>query len=199
VTEQNDQFVDRPQASAVRLAFVGVFLPLCWLGMMVVHEGGHVVGAMLTGGRVVKVVLHPLAISRTDVRPNPHPNVVAWCGPIAGVVVPIGLWQATVRLRRRSAYLLRFFAGFCLVANGLYLGVGAFDRVGDAGDLLRSGADLWQLWAFGCVSVVAGFLCWNGQAGQFGFGPQAHDVDPRDMAGVTVALAMLLAAEVLLM
>ncbi len=42
---------------------IGSFLPLCWLGMMAVHELGHVVGAWLTGGRVAKVVLHPLTIS----------------------------------------------------------------------------------------------------------------------------------------
>ncbi|MDG2389927.1 MAG: hypothetical protein P8M30_11460 [Planctomycetaceae bacterium] len=31
-------------------------LPICWLGMMLVHEVGHVLGAWLTGGVVQKVV-----------------------------------------------------------------------------------------------------------------------------------------------
>ena len=52
---------------------IGSFLPLCWLGMMIVHEAGHVAGAMLSGGTVIRVILHPLAISRTDVDPNHFP------------------------------------------------------------------------------------------------------------------------------
>ena len=37
-----------------------------WLGMQAVHESGHALGALLSGGRVARVVLHPLTISRTD-------------------------------------------------------------------------------------------------------------------------------------
>ena len=49
---------------------------LSWLAMMIVHEFGHVLHAWFSGANVVKVVLHPLAISRTDVAPNPHPLFV---------------------------------------------------------------------------------------------------------------------------
>jgi len=45
---------------------IGTLIPLCWLLMMAVHEGGHFLCALLTNGRVTAVVLHPLAISRTD-------------------------------------------------------------------------------------------------------------------------------------
>src|SRR5438105_1787209 len=102
--------------------------------MQAVHESGHVFGAWLTGGRVARVVLHPLTISRTDVADNPHPLVVVWAGPIFGVVVPLLLWGAAAASRLPGAFLLRFFAGFCLLANGLYIGVGSFDRVGDCGE-----------------------------------------------------------------
>jgi hypothetical protein len=47
-----------------------------WLGMQAVHEFGPVVGAWLTGGKVAKVVLHPLSISRTDLADNPRPLTV---------------------------------------------------------------------------------------------------------------------------
>lgn len=49
-----------------------------WLGMQAVHEAGHVVGAWLTDGRVARVVLHPLTISRTDLAENPRPLAVVW-------------------------------------------------------------------------------------------------------------------------
>jgi len=51
---------------------------MSWLIMMATHELGHVIGAALTRGTVKRVVLHPLAISRTDISPNPHPSVVVW-------------------------------------------------------------------------------------------------------------------------
>src|SRR5262245_57017457 len=98
-----------------------------WLGMQQVHELGHVIGAGLTGGRVARVVLHPLTISRTDLADNPHPLLVVWAGPVLGALLPLLLWAAVARLP--GAFLVRFFAGFCLVANGVYIGCGSFDRV----------------------------------------------------------------------
>jgi hypothetical protein len=102
-----------------------------WLGMQQVHELGHVLGAAATGGRVERVVLHPLTISRTDVAENRRPLVVVWAGPLVGILLPLVLWGATALLRLRLAFLLRFFAGFCLIANGAYIGAGSLGRVGD--------------------------------------------------------------------
>ena len=59
-----------------------------WLGMMLVHEAGHVLHAWVSGGTVTKVVLGPLVISRTDVNPNPHPLFEIWGGPVWGCLVP---------------------------------------------------------------------------------------------------------------
>ena len=130
--------------------------------MMVVHELGHVAGAYLTGGQVEKVVLHPLAISRTDLAENPQPMVVAWSGPLLGVILPVLLWWMFCRKQIPGEPLVRFFAGFCLIANGAYLGIGSFNRIGDAGDLLRLGSPNWLLWLFGVTTVPAGFWLWHG-------------------------------------
>src|SRR5208282_6187597 len=97
---------------------IGTFLPLCWLAMMAVHELGHVVGAVATGGRVERVVLHPLTISRTDVSPNPHPLMVVWAGPSVGVLLPLAFLSAAKLSKLTWTYLAQFFAGFCLIANG---------------------------------------------------------------------------------
>ena len=121
---------------------IGSFLPLCWLGMMAVHELGHVAACWATGGTVTRVVLHPLAISRTDVAPNPRPLVVVWAGPLVGVIIPLLTWGAQFSLRVPGDYLARFFAGFCCIANGAYIGVGSFDGIGDAGEMLRHGSPI---------------------------------------------------------
>src|SRR5690242_561976 len=105
-----------------------------WLGMQAVHEVGHMLGAWLTGGHVTRVVLWPFGFSRTDVGNNLHPLVVAWAGPIAGVLMPLSLWIVAAAVRMPGAFLLRFFAGFCLVVNGLYIGLGSFGRVGDCNE-----------------------------------------------------------------
>jgi hypothetical protein len=141
-----------------------------WLGMQWVHELGHIIAARLTGGRVEKVVLHPLTISRTEVSPNPHPRVVAWAGPILGVLYPLVLWAIMRALWPSVAFVPRFFAGFCFIANGAYLGVGSFERIGDAGDLVRHGSPVWCLWAFGFIAIPAGLLLWHRQGQHFGLG-----------------------------
>src|SRR3954468_21842305 len=102
--------------------------------MQVVHEFGHVLGAHLTGARVERVVLHPLTISRTDLADNPRPLTIAWAGPVFGILAPLCVWVIAAAARMPGAFVLRFFAGFCLVANGLYIGVGSFGHVGDCGE-----------------------------------------------------------------
>ena len=139
-----------------------------WMGMQAVHEFGHVLGALIAGGRVAQVVIHPLTISRTDLAENPSPLIVVWAGPVIGCIVPLIVWLVTTRWR--WSFLLRFFAGFCLITNGGYIAVGSFDRVGDCGEMLRHGSAMWQLWLFGIVTVPAGFYLWHGLGPQFGLG-----------------------------
>jgi hypothetical protein len=148
-----------------------------WLGMQSVHEFGHVLGASVTGGRVARVVLNPLTISRTDLSENPHPLAVVWAGPVVGIVVPLLLGSAASMLQIRGAYVLRFFAGFCLVANGLYIGLGSFNRVGDCGEMLRHGSQPWQLWIFGLLAAASGIWLWHGQGQHFGIGNPGGEVD----------------------
>lgn len=112
-------------------------LALCWLWMMIVHEFGHVVAAWMFGETVTKVVLHPLTISRTDTTHDKHPLLVVCGGPVLGSLIPLAGLLAVHFLRYRFVYLCRFFAGFCLIANGAYLGVGSSFSIGDAGDLAR--------------------------------------------------------------
>lgn len=175
---------------AHQILLIGTFLPLCWLGMMAVHELGHVIGAVATGGTVERVVLYPLAISRTDVSPNPAPILVVWAGPLVGVLLPLAVLVGFKVGRVALAYLPQFFGGFCLIANGAYIGVGSFGRIGDAGDMLRHGSPMWCLWLFGVGAIPLGVRLWNGLGPHFGLGQADGKVDHR-AAYISCALLIL--------
>ena len=96
-------------------------------------------------------------------------------GPVAGCLLP-ALLTLLVRTGRRFANrktsacttgdtltvrYLRFFTGFCLIANGAYLVFGTPGRIGDCGDLLRVGTPAWQLFVGGSVALAAGLACWH--------------------------------------
>jgi hypothetical protein len=196
-----------------------------WLGMQDVHELGHVVAAWLTGGRVSKVVLDPLTISRTDLAENPRPLIVVWGGPILGVFLPLIVWLgarvfpsplAGEGLRVRGSdvrgpsvagsdatdaaarglpgtFLLRFFAGFCLIANGCYLGAGAFTHIGDAGEMLKHGAAPWHLWLFAALTAPAGLWFWHGLGPDFGLAKSNGTVNRRVAYATFVGCVALLA------
>jgi hypothetical protein len=162
-----------------QVVLIGATLAGCWLGMQAVHELGHVLGSWLTGGVISRVVLQPLTISRTDLSFNPRPLIVVWAGPIFGVLVPLAVWGACAIGKRRYAFLFRFFAGFCLIANGAYIAFGSFDGIGDCGEMLRHGSSAWQLWLFGALTIPAGLWLWHRQGSNFGFGSTHEEIDVR--------------------
>ena len=96
-------------------------------------------------------------------------------------------------LQMPGAFVLRFFAGFCLLANGLYIGVGSFDRVADCGEMLRHGSAPWHLWLFGAATAPLGLWLWQRQGPHFGVGPANGRVDRRVAIARVVACVALIA------
>ena len=166
-------------------------LLVSWLLMQAVHELGHIVAGWLTGGQITQVVLHPLTISRTDVDPNPHPLTIAWSGPVVGVVMPLLAW-AIAAAASLPASFLRVFAGFCLIANGAYIGLGSFQRIGDCGIMLRYGSPIWLLWLFGIATVPAGLWLIDGTRDYFGLGKHQGRLKPRAIVTSVALLAIVI-------
>jgi len=181
-----------------QILLIGSIVALAWLWMQVVHELGHCLGAWATGGTVEKVVLHPLAISRTDLARNPQPLVVVWAGPLFGVLLPLMIWVVLAIAHGRLTWPPRFFAGFCLLANGIYIGIGSFEGIGDAGDMLRHGSPIWTLWLFGLATAPAGLWLWNGLGPHFGFGANPPPIDRGVGISLFVALLATIVVECLL-
>jgi hypothetical protein len=169
-------------------------LVFSWLAMQAVHELGHVLAAILSGARIEEVILHPSTISQTRIAVNPHPLFVAWMGPIVGVVLPATALLAARWFKLRGWYVLQFFLGFCLIANGAYLAFGSVGQIGDAGDLLRHGAPIMLLWLFGVITIPVGLWMWNGLGQHFGLGENHGTVDTSvtiATLAVTVAIVVL--------
>ncbi len=134
-------------ATIVRTFILASF---CWVGMTWVHECGHVLGCLISGGRIDHVVLAPWCFSRTDPAFDPHPLITVWSGPLFGSLFPL-----TLSLCVYNISLLRLLAAFCLLANGLYIFFASFTPLADASVMLKNGSPHWTLWIFGLSAFAA--------------------------------------------
>jgi hypothetical protein len=131
--------------------------------MQAVHECGHVFAAWCSGATVERVVLLP--ISHTETSNVEHPLFVYGAGALFGAIFPVLLWLMINGLHWKTAYLFRFFAGFCLVANGAYIGCDvSITGPTDAGLLIDHGVQRWALLLFGIFCVSGGLVLWHGQS-----------------------------------
>ncbi|MGN6368064.1 MAG: M50 family metallopeptidase [Phycisphaerae bacterium] len=124
--------------------------PFCWLSMMWIHESGHVLGCILSGGKIAHLTLDPRTFSRTDPASDPHPLLTVWSGHLLGSLAPL---IATLAFPRIA--LLRLLAAFCLLANGLYICYATFAPRADAAGMRKRGSPLFTLWLFGLAAIAA--------------------------------------------
>jgi hypothetical protein len=117
--------------------------------------------ARLSGGTVSAVHVPLVGFSLTEFSTNPHPHFVAWGGPVWGCVLPLAGWAVLRTMRWPGASVAQFFAGFCLIANGVYLGVGWVTRAGDAGDIAGHGTPIAVLVGFGLIAAATGLYLWH--------------------------------------
>ena len=82
-----------------QVLLIGSTVALSWLGMMAVHELGHVSHLWLSGGTVEYVLLHPAQLSYTQPGGNPRPLFVAAGGAVWGCGLPLLVWL----IARRAA------------------------------------------------------------------------------------------------
>ena len=111
-----------------------------------------------------------------------------WLGPIVGCAVPLVMLMIVPRRWIVWRNVARFFAGFCLIANGAYIGLGSFAQVGDCGEMLRTGTPLWVMIVFGMLTVPAGFFLWHRLGSLKNFFDRPALVTPAMAYGLAAAL-----------
>jgi len=182
-----------------QVVLIITFIGFSWLMMQIVHESGHVLLGLATGGKIQGVILHPLAFSRTDVSPNPHPLLVVWGGPVLGVALPLLFWIVAHHGKRKAfSRLARFFAGFCCIANGVYVGFGPASEGLDTEVMLKLGCQRWQLLLFGIPIAAAGLWLWHGTGRAFGLGRPREPVRIYTAVVSAALLVMVIATEIVM-
>lgn len=181
-----------------QIILIGTFIAFSWLAMQAVHELGHLIGAWVTGASVIEVALHPLIFSRTDLGDNPHPLAVVWAGPIVGATLPLLVFLLAKLCRSPGIYLFRFFAGFCLIANGAYIAFGPSNGFADTGIMMRYGSPRWLMILFGVLTAPLGLYLLNNQGKHFGLGEAKGQVSRSATTVSSILLIVLLATELLL-
>lgn len=176
---------------ASQIVLIAGLIAFCWPMMMLVHETGHAMGAWATGGQVQRVLWHPLVLSRTDVTPNPSPKIEVWAGPVVGAALPAVLAAMVIALRLKISYLFVAFAGFCLLANGLYVGWGTFDPAGDAHEMIRLGVPRGSMLVFGLVAMLSGLWLLDRVSPMLGFGDRPRRIRTNDVVWVLTAAAIV--------
>jgi hypothetical protein len=116
---------------------------------VVLHELGHIAAALIGGGTVRSLLVHPLGTSAVAVAPDPRPLLTAAGGPFLGALgsLAIGTWAR----RHDSAAPLVALGAIGPLASGTGLLVGASFGFGDAVELERGGVPL-------ALSAIAGLL-----------------------------------------
>ncbi len=165
--------------------------------MQVVHELGHVTFALASGGQIEKVVLHPLTFSRTDVSINPHPLVEVWGGAVVGTVLPLAVFIAVRLVNTVYLPLFRFFAAFCCIANGAYIGFGPNNQVLDTGIMLSLGCSRWHLLLFGIPILVFGVWLLNDTGKTFGYGVPDGKTNPKHLWASSILFLSIVALELI--
>ena len=112
-----------------------------------------------------------------------------------GELIPLAAMGLARAARWRGAYLVRFFAGYCCVANGAYIGAASLQEIGDAYPMLLFGSKPWHLWLFGLVSLAVGLWIWNGLGEHFGIGPRARRIETRHAVTMLIVLVAIVGAE----
>jgi hypothetical protein len=132
-----------------------VVLLFSWLYMQWTHELGHIIAGLATGAQLERVILNPFRFSMTQFASNPHPHITTWGGPVLGVLIGAGIPILLARFLKQLRFSLCIVSSFVLLANGLYIGLGAITPFADAQDLIRYGSTRLMLAAFGIVCAMA--------------------------------------------
>ncbi|MEA5079169.1 MAG: M50 family metallopeptidase, partial [Anaerolineaceae bacterium] len=123
------------------------------------HEGGHALATILTGGQVSGFNINPLGWSYL-IYPSSPPNLLftAWGGILFSTFISLFFIGIAFRYRNPFVVLIGFLGIYGLLHNGLDFIFGMVFATGDPSLLLRLGVPSWSILLAACFSLLFGSL-----------------------------------------
>ena len=98
-------------------------------------------------------------------------------GPLFGVIFPFIIFLIFRISKFKQVFLFRFFAGFCFVANGVYISYVQPEGSLDPAIMLANGTPKWVIILFGVIMVASGLFLWHGQRKHFGLAKEKGKIE----------------------
>ncbi|MCK5563856.1 MAG: M50 family metallopeptidase [Planctomycetes bacterium] len=121
-----------------------------------IHEHGHAIGALMTGGKVLRIYFHPFSWSQAFCIGSSSEIFVTFAGSaltaIVGVLVVLSVW------RWRKYYVTVLYTGavFMILKDGFYYLNSVANNRGDAVALIGDGVPEALVISFGLLLFVGG-------------------------------------------
>jgi hypothetical protein len=154
-----------------------LLLIVSWTVLTFTHEMGHIIGGWCCGGSLTSADLLPWHLPYSIFDPDPKPLVTLWCGPLLGVVVPLGL---AVVIRRDWMW---FVSHFCTLANGAYIAAAwtSGDHYLDTPKLLEHGASAISIAVYCVLTIGFGYAGFRQSCIRILSSPKWNGEQPRDV------------------
>ena len=120
-----------------------------------------------------------------------------------GAALPLLAFMLAAGLRVPGLYLFRFFAGFCLIANGVYIGIGYLEGLrnyiaADSIVIVMNGSHPITLALFGLLTIPLGLFLWHRQGACFGLAEAHGRVQPWAVVASVILFACITVTEVVI-
>ncbi len=120
----------------------------------IMHELGHALAVIATGGEVSFIEVSPFSWSYTHYISDPEPMATSWGGFLWGTMIGVFTFLILWIVRSRLSLFGAVFAVTSLAYAGIYMLVGAVLRIGDSAALMWMGIPQAVLIAIGGMLLL---------------------------------------------
>ncbi len=118
-----------------------------------IHESGHALNAVLTGGSLNKITMSPLSWCYASTSGG-NKIFVTWGGFLWQTIVPTALLILLWRFKSRLSLFALFLVLVSFAVSGIYMITGALAGIGDGGNLVRYGIPPFILLTVGSILLL---------------------------------------------
>jgi|ERR1043166_148892 hypothetical protein len=122
----------------------------------ILHECGHLLSGILSGGRALGLTSHPFSWSMARVADCRHPQFMTWGGILWSGLLGLIIFIFSYPSRSIVLFPILLTSSLLILVNGVYFTTGTLIRAGDPADLMEYGVGAPVLLVIGCACLLAG-------------------------------------------